>query len=104
MTEKRLHPRVPYSVTFECRRFFDDQGLEQAFSPGESFQVENLSPGGMQVTSTASLPIGAAPRFTLYLEQIPYSAMCRVRWRRKTPAGNRYGFEFLDTSTASTTI
>lgn len=98
MTEQRLHPRVDYTTEFECRRFYDMAGNMNQFIPGAVFKVENLSPGGMQVLSEALLKSEAVPIFTLYLEQIPYSAMCRVRWRREAEDGYRYGLEFLTIS------
>lgn len=95
MSERRVHPRIPVCLEFDCRRFYDANGALKQFMKNEVFRVEDLSAGGLQAVSEAFVPAGGVLSFTLYLERVPYVIMGRVRWVRPVEERWQYGIEFL---------
>lgn len=95
MNERRIHTRVEYQLEFECRQYYDPAGVLKRFDMATVFTADNLSAGGLQIFSDLYMPEESVISFTLYLEQIPYVIMGRIRWVVEVSGGWRYGLEFL---------
>lgn len=95
MSDRRLHHRIPYVLSFDCNHYFDQNGVEHKLESSGHFSVDDISVGGMRAKCYAYFPEGCVLQFTLYLECIPYIILTRVRWSRPLDDIWSYGLEFL---------
>lgn len=95
MREHRIHERIGHHYEFTCRNYFNPFGEPKHFDEPLQFEVINLSVGGLLAKCYSVLPKDIVLQFTLYLEDIPYVVMSRIRWQEEIIDGYVYGLEFL---------
>lgn len=98
MREQRIHERIPMSMSICCRAYVNHKGEYRALEEPVSFDVVNLSIGGILVKSKDYVEPEKILQYTFYLEGIPYVIMSRIRWVDEIQEGYLYGLEFFVTT------
>ncbi len=97
MKNQRIHERIPMSMSICCRTYVDHKGEDRPFEEPVSFDMVNLSVGGVLVKSKDYVEPEKILHYTLYLEDIAYVILSRIRWVDEIDEGYLYGLEFFVT-------
>lgn len=98
LRDNRIHERINCRADFTCRSYYNTAGEQIYFEKPVSFEIINLSVGGVLAMSNSALEEDMVLQYTFYLEDVPYVIMSRIKWQEKIAGGYMYGLEFLTTS------
>lgn len=95
MNNLRVHNRVNYRVKLSCSRYYSLDGVLTKIEEPVELEVFDLSLSGLGVITKNEFLVSNTLEFTLYLEDIPYSVMAIIKWKKQNQFFYRYGLEII---------
>lgn len=93
----RVHARIPYKYIINNAKRLIKTGDCVLKEGNFDLQVYDLSKGGMGVETNENLLEGSFLSFDIAIEDIKYTIMGIVKWKKPGELTHRYGIEFVGT-------